>query len=256
MARRRRTPARPWQVWRRAFWTRPILLLAYALLVGAGGVLTLLAVPADVEDAYAMARADECPRAAVRPNAEVDAPRDCLERIPVTLSGPHYRRGPGSEWWLHLGVDRAIYADADVSTAGSNRLSDGDQVEALLWEGEPVLFEPAPGDRVETDGWGHRGWLLTLVIGLFVLSGSPMLLQSARFKRKTAGGWWSVDGDEVGLLPVLTPLMAVACLLGVPAMLGFVPLMLGAGTAWVICLAALGLALTLFAIVKQATRDH
>jgi hypothetical protein len=256
MARRRRSPAQPWQFWRRAFWTRPILLVVYAVLIGLAGVLVLLSVPDDVSDAYAMARADDCPQAAVRPDPEIGAPQHCLERIPVTLSGPHYRRGPGSKWWLHVEPHRSAYAIADLSTSGSRRLSDGDRADALLWQGEPVLIEKAPGDRVETEDWSHGRWLITLLLGLFVLSGCPMLLQSAWFKRSTASGWWSVDGDATGLLPVLTPLMSIACLLAVPAMLGLLPLMFGGGAEWAIGLAVAGLALTIFAIVKRGISGH
>ncbi len=254
VARRPRRQARPWQFWRRAFWTRPALLVLYALLAGAIGLLVVLAVPGDVRDARGMARAAECPRSAVRPQVEVDAPQGCLERIPVILSGPHYRRGPGSEWWLHIEGNRAMYVDVDLSSAGSRRLSDGDRAEALLWQGEPVLIEPEPGDRVETDNWGHRGWLITLFIGMFILSGLPLLLQSARFKRKTASGWWSVDGEEVGLVPVMTPLTSVACLLAIPVMLGSLPLMFGGGAGWAVSLALIGLALAIFAIAVHALR--
>ncbi|ADB31402.1 hypothetical protein Kfla_2326 [Kribbella flavida DSM 17836] len=248
MAKRRRKPARWWQFWRRAFWTRPGLVVLYALLVGALGLLILATVPGALADARGMTSAGECPRSAVRPEAAVAAPQGCLERVPVVLSGPHYSRGPGSEWWLEVGG--RVYADVDLSTADSRRLADGDQAEALFWEGAPVLIEPEPGERVETESWGHSGWLLWLYVGLFALSGLPLLLQSAVLKRSTARGWWSVDGDEVGLIPGMTPLNAVGALLGAPAMLGFLPLAFGGSVLWSVVLAAAGLALAVFAAVK------
>lgn len=254
MARRRRKPVRSWHFWRRAFWTRPALVVFYALLFGAAGLLVLLTVPARLSDARGMETAAECPRSAIRPQADVAAPQGCLERIKVNLSGPHYRRGPGSEWWLD--VDGRVYADVDVSVSAGRRLDDGDRADVLLWEGQPVVIEPSPGERVETDNWGHGGWLLWLYIGMFVLCGLPFLLQSAKLKRTTASGWWSVDGEEVGLLPVMTPLTAAASALAAPAMLGLIPLMVGGGVVWSVVLAFLGLALAVLTAVKQRIRDR
>jgi hypothetical protein len=246
-----RKAVRGWQFWRRAFWTRPILLAVYALLLGTGGLLTLLTVPSEIDDALGMMQAADCPPAAVRPQPETAAPQGCLERVPVMLSGPHYSRGPGSEWWMYVNGRSELYADVDVPTAGSRRLSGDTTADGLFWEGEPVAIEQPRGRRIETDNWGHPSWLLRLFLGMFVLSGSLMLLLAARLKRRTASGWWSVDGEQVGFFFGMTPLMAVACLLAAPALLGFLPLVLGAGTAWAVALALTGLALAIFAIVKQ-----
>jgi hypothetical protein len=255
MATRRRKPVRAWHFWRRAFWTRPALLVFYALLFGVAGLLVLLTVPARVSDARGMETAAECPRSAVRAQVDVAAPQGCLERIEVTLSGPHYRPGPGSKWWLE--VDGRVYADdVGLSESAGRRLADGDRAEVLLWEGRPVVIEPSPGERVETDNWGHRGWLLWLYIGMFVLCGLAFLLQSAMLKRMTASGWWSVDGEEFGLIPVMTPLTAAASVLGAPALLGLIPLLIGGGVVWSVMPAFLGLALAVLAAVKQRLRDR
>jgi hypothetical protein len=199
-----------------------------------------------------MRGAVECPAPAVRADPETDPPRDCLERIPVTLSGPWHTRGPGSSW--HLLAERdgrlGFYTEADLTTAGSRRLSDDTWVEALLWEGTPVAIDLPSGSRVETDDWGHSGWLMMLFLGMFAASGLPMLLEAARLKRGTTNSWWSVRGEQVALM-AMTPLMRSACLLGVPSMLGLIPLALGLHLRWVVLIAVLGFGLVIYAIVRS-----
>ena len=249
-----RTPPRGWHFWRRAFWTRPALLLGYALPVGVLGVVLLLNVPATISDALAMRTAPECPRAGIRPEPGTGAPDGCLERIAVTLSGPWFSRGPGSDW--HLLVDGRFYVEADLPPGGSRRLEDhGDdaRADALLWEGTPVLIDLGSGDRVETEDWGHRSWLFMLCFGLFTLSGCPMLIQAALLKRRTTDGWWSVRGESIGLMP-MTPLMQVACLLAVPPLAMFLPLAFGLHTAVVVVAGLAGLSLAVFGVVKARTR--
>lgn len=252
---RGKAPPRGWQFWRKAFWTRPALLVLYGLALGVVGLLVLLSVIGAARDAVAMGDAAECPRSAPRVEADVDPPAGCLERVPVTLSGPWYSPGPGSDW--HLLVERdgrqVFYAEADVPTTGSRRLTDDSAAEALLWEGKPVLIELPGGSRVETDEWGHRGWLLMLFIGMFVASAPPMLLAAARLKRMTTDSWWSVRGEPIGALGLIDfgPLMQVACLLAVPAMLGLIPLAVGFQVRWGIVAALAGLALVAYAIAKK-----
>ena len=253
MSRRTKAPPRGWQFWRRAFWTRPALLVLYALLAGVLGLLLLAGVPDGILDAVAMRRGVECPASAVRAEADVDPPKGCLERVAVTLSGPWYSRGPGSDW--HLMVERddrlAFYAEADVPTSGSRRLTDDAAAEALLWEGTPVAIELPAGGRVETEDWGHRGWLLRLFLGMFAASGLPMLLEAARLKRRTANGWWSVRGEQVAPV-VLSPLMGMAWLLAVPSLLGLIPLTLGLRLQWVVVIAVLSVGLAVYAVVRGA----
>ena len=253
MSRRTKAPARGWQFWRRAFWTRPALLVLYGFLVGLLALAALAFVPDRIRDAVAMRRAAECPAAVVRPAARIDPPHGCLERVKVTLSGPWHSPGPGSTWHLMIPEDGrpTWYADADVPTLGSRRLADDAEVDALLWEGTPVAIELPSGGRVETEDWGHRGWLLMLFLGMVTASGLPMLLEGARLKRRTAPSWWSVRGEAVELT-MLNPLMTVACLLGVPSLLAFFPLALGLRLHWVVTIALLGLGLTVYAVVKAS----
>ncbi|WP_446217950.1 hypothetical protein [Micromonospora sp. IBHARD004] len=253
MARRTKAPPRGWQFWRRAFWTRPALLVLYGLLAGVVGLLALADVPDGIRDAVAMRRAVECPAWTVRVEPDVDPPKGCLERIPVTLSGPWHSRGPGSDWHLMVEQDGefVFFAETDVPSSGSRKLGDDEEAEALLWEGSPVAIELPAGDRVETEAWGHRGWLQTLFLGMFAVSGLLMLFEAARLKRRTANGCWSVRGEKVGLM-VLSPLMGTACLLAVPSMLGLVPLMLGLRLQWVAVVALLSLGLAVFAVIRGA----
>ncbi|MFE9694823.1 hypothetical protein [Micromonospora sp. NPDC005806] len=253
MSKRTKSPPRGWQFWRRAFWARPALLVLYGLLAGVLGMLALADVPDGLRDAVAMRRAAECHAFSVRAVPRVDPPKGCLERVPVTLSGPWYSPGPGSKWHLLVEQDGRLgfYADADLPTSGSRRLTDNQEAEALLWEGTPVAVELPSGGRVETEDWGHRGWLQMLFLGMFAASGLPMLLEAARLKHRMANGWWSVSGEKAGLMG-LSPLMGVACLLAVPSVLSLMPLMLGLRLSWVVVVAVLSLALTVFAIKKSA----
>ncbi|MGN9915744.1 hypothetical protein [Micromonospora palomenae] len=146
-------------------------------------------------------------------------------------------------------AEYVLFAETEVPTSGSRRLRDEAEAEALLWEGTPVAIELPAGDRVETEAWGHRGWLQTLFLGMFAASGLPMLFEAARLKRGSADGWWSVRGEKVGLM-ALNPLMGIACLLAIPSMLGLVPLMLGLRLLWVAVVALLGLGLVVFAVIK------
>jgi hypothetical protein len=143
------------------------------------------------------------------------------------------------------------YAEADVSTRDSRRLADDAQADALLWEGNPVALDLPGRGRSETEAWGHRGWMFPLAAGMFAASGLPMLIEAARLKRRTANGWWSVRGEAVGPMS-LSPLMGIACLLGVPSMLAFIPLTLGVDPRWAVGVALFGLAFTTYAIVKAA----
>lgn len=257
MSRQKKSPPRGWQFWRRAFWTRPALLVLYGIGVGGVGVGLLAAVPNGVGDAISMRRAAGCPASPVRAEPKVDPPAGCLERVPVRLSGPWHQRGPGSRWRLLVERDGRLvpYARTNVSTVGSRRLADDARADALLWKGTPVAIELPGHGRVETEAWGHRGWILTLASGMFALSGLPMLIEAARLKRRTADGWWSVRGEAVRPL-LLTPLMGIACLLAVPSMLAFVPLLLGVGLPWAVGVGVLGLALVGYAVGRVANSSR
>jgi hypothetical protein len=249
---RAKSPPSGWAFWRRAFWSRPALLLCYAIVAGGLGGLALYGVPGAIQDAVAMRGAPVCPTAP-------DPPPDCLERVKATLSGPWYSRGLGSKW--HLLVERngrqVIYAETTVPTTGSQRLKqlgEDPEVVALLWEGEPVLIEAGAGEPVQTDSWGTRDWLMWFGIGWLALSGALMLLDSARVKRRTASGWWSVDGRPEGLITDMSPLMQVAVLLCAPPMLALPPLAFGLHPALAATVGLLGLALAVFVVVKVRTK--
>jgi hypothetical protein len=245
-------PPRGWQLWRRAFWTRPALLVLYAIAAGALGVALLASVPDEISDALAIRHAPECPAGPVRTEAKADPPTGCLERVPVVLSGPRHRR----EWDLLLERDGRLtfYADTNISAGDSAALSDNVRVDALLWKGEPVLIVVPGEGRVETESWGHRRWLISLGLGMFAASGLPMLIEAARLKRRTTNGWWSVRGEPVRIM-VLSPLVEIAFLLAMPPMLAAIPLWFALSLPWVVGGALLGLGLTIFSILKAA-RSH
>jgi hypothetical protein len=184
----KRSPAKQWHFWRAGFWFRPALVLLYSLIVAIIGAALVLAVPARLGESRAMLAAGECG----------DAPgEDCLSRVRARVDGPRYRRGPGDSWDV-VPVDsgREPFESVDVPSSDSNRLDDGDVVDALVWRNAVVAMETADGELVETDDYGHRGWLLRLGIGLFMFAGGIIGVKVARLKRRGSDGWWSTSAPS------------------------------------------------------------
>jgi hypothetical protein len=243
-----RKVVRSWHFWRAAFWTRPALLLLYAAILTPIAVATLLTIPGGFSDARAMENAHVC-RSAEDENG-------CLQAIRGTLDGPWYARGPGSDWFFRELTDGSV-EEADkfrASTAASNKLEDlaGATVTGLHFEGQVVAIEGPDGQLVETDEFGHQAWLLRLYIGMFALGGAAMLVNAARLKRSNTDGWWSVRGEGILLMTLASPWMKAACLLAVPSMLGFVPIVVIDSVPGSLAAFVGGLALTVFAIVKAS----
>jgi hypothetical protein len=53
-------------------------------------------------------------------------------------------------------------------------------------EGLVVVFTDR-GERIETDSFGHGGWIVPLGLGLFAVSGGIVGIQMARIKRMVPG---------------------------------------------------------------------
>jgi hypothetical protein len=235
----RKDPPSHWHFWRSGFWTRPALILSYSVVAGLVGLFFLASVPENLADARAMLDAPECSRS---------EQARCLERLPVEIDGPFSQRGPGSEWHFYSTDDgRRFLGEADISTYGSSKLDDGDRVEALMWEREIVVVYTDRGERIETDSFGHSGWIVPLGLGLFAVSGALVGVQMARIKRLGARSWWATSSETAGaFLPpsLLNGIIAVAMFGGASAALG-VALGLKAvpaailGVAVMVCLAAL-----------------
>jgi hypothetical protein len=211
----RKEPPRHWHFWRSGFWTRPALILMYSVLAGLVGLFFLTTVPENLADARAMLDAPECSRS--------DQAR-CLEPLPAEVDGPFSQRGPGSEWHFYsTDNERRLLGDADISTYGSSKLDDGDRVEVLMWEGEIVVVFSERGERIETDAFGHGGWIVPLGLGLFAVSGAMVGIQMARIKRMGARNWWSTSSETAGaLLPpsLLNVITGVVMFGGASAALG------------------------------------
>jgi hypothetical protein len=242
---------RHWAFWRKGFWLRPALVLLYGSVAVVGGLAVLAGLPAQIGEARSMTRAAECGAAVTD---------GCLRRLPVRLDGPYYQRGPGSEWEARPVGGGEAFEPVDVSTAGSSRLEDlagTGAVDALVWRGEVVAFETAAGERIEADGYGHRRWVLTVGIGLFVLSLGAIAVLTALVKRRASDGWWSTSAPPVGLLAptpatlVVGVLFFVACALVLSAALGAAP---GWALAVAIATAAGLTALVLWGLHRQRSR--
>ncbi|NUR05453.1 MAG: hypothetical protein HOQ22_10355 [Nocardioidaceae bacterium] len=76
-----------YQVWRRAYWKRPALLLLYGVLSLLVGLALVLLLPVRLAEARAMEDADVCRTA---------GQSRCLSEVRGYLDGPRYARGPGS----------------------------------------------------------------------------------------------------------------------------------------------------------------
>jgi hypothetical protein len=129
-----------------------------------------------------------------------------------------------------IGPAQALPSIVQASPKLLRPLAAAERAQAVLWQGRPVAIELPTGDTVQTNAWGHRVWLRTLFLGMFATAGPPMLVEAARLKRRTTNGWWSIRREDVApalawrpLTMGLSPLMAAACLLAVPSMLGVIP---------------------------------
>lgn len=237
-------PVRQWHFWRKAFWARPALLLVCAVGCAVGGVGMLTAVPGMYRDGEAMERAGVC-----RTPAEMD----CLEPVPGYLDGPHYKKGPGDHWYLRDGAELAQgFSGFDMATVQSRTLEQAEPdavVTGLAWEDDIVAVQLPDGRRVPTDQYGTSEWWTFLLISLFVLGASPMCVHFAHARRRAGGGWWAVRMDES--VPVENGrLMAVAVMLVVPALLGFLPIMLLTSVPLSVGATALGVGLGVFGGVR------
>jgi hypothetical protein len=187
---RRKDPPRHWHFWRAGFWTRPALILVYSVIGGLAGLFFLAIVPGEFANARAMLEAPECSRF---------GQAQCLVRRPAEVDGPFHQRGPGSEWHFYS-TKRRFLGEADISTYGSGKLDDGERVEVLTWEEEVVVVYTGRGERVETESYGHSGWIVPLGLGLFAVSGMLVGVQMARIKRLGAQTWWSTSSETAGAL--------------------------------------------------------
>ena len=233
-------PVRQWMFWRKAFWARPALLMVYGIGCGVAGAVMLLAVPNTYADGEAMERAHVC-----RTPAELD----CLEAVPGYLDGPHYKRRAGDRWYLRDGAELAQgFEGFDMATAQSHTLkqvSADTVVTGLVWGDRIVAVQLPDGRRVPTDEYGTSEWWTLLLMALFVLGAAPMCVHFALSRRRAGGGWWSVTMD--GSVPQEPGrLMAVAVLLVIPALTGFVPIMFLTSVPLSVGATALGTALAGF----------
>ena len=159
----------------------------------------------------------------------------CLYRVPGRLEGPHYSRGPGSDWdFLAVGQDELEEQEVQVGTMGSQRLRQvaGKQVTGLLWRGELVGFVVGE-EIVESDEYGARPWILRVLVGLALLGGGFMLSNAVSQKHRRGAGWFSLDGEPAGATRLTSWKMAAGTVLSMPALLAILPLAFGLPT-WTI----------------------
>lgn len=229
--------------WRKRFWMRPILLATYSILSFVAGLGALAAAIDAFQDVRGMAEAEICSGLS-RTEAQAGS---CLYPVTGRLEGPHYSRGPGSDWdFLEVGQEPSEEQEVQVGTVGSQGLRQvaGGQVTGLLWHGELVAFMVGE-EIVESDEYGARPWILRVLAGLALLGGGFMLSNAVGQKRRSGVGWFSVDGGSVGVISLASWRMAAGTVLAMPALLAILPLAFGLPT-WTI--ATTFLIATVFAI--------
>lgn len=192
-----------WQVGRRAFWTRPALLVV-AALVGA------LALGALVYDEYLDLRAD----------ARLDR-GCCLDQLRGVLDRDFAGRDFGQDFTV-VAEDGSEH-DIDVTFGASLRLDDfvGQEVTAYLADdlvGGPQVAAVRTPDGELVRAWGSRGRGITLTLALLGLGLSLVVGLAGSAVRKAAalrasggarsvwGAWWRtgpVDFEPVLLVPAV-----------------------------------------------------
>lgn len=229
-----RSTPKAWHFWRKAFWTRPALLVLYSLLAPALGLLFLGVAWSDFQDARGMTDAERC--TGVDRSGSVH--QDCLYESSGWLDGPRYSRGPGSDWHFFEGADTH---EVQVGTVGSRRLEDIGRrpVTGLLWHGELVAFEVG-GEVVASIEYGARSWTWLVLAGVVFIGGGGLLSQAATYKRRMAGGWWKVTSEQVGLMSEPTWRMTVASALMAPGMIAILLFAFGL-PVWLVYAALFGL---------------
>jgi hypothetical protein len=218
----------------KASWTRPGLLMVYAVAV-------LAFVPffswSAVEGVQAGRAVD-----AGRPCA-VDRDGPCLDAVAGTLDGPNPRHRSLNVGWEVDGV-----GGFEIGPHASDELErwQGHPVAALAFRGDVVIIETPDGRSFESLDVGLRGVLGSGSSALLALGGGVGLLRYARRKRHAYGGWWRVDGPSVEAVD-----LQIACAVMVPASCGF---LLEWGAAW--WFAVLVTALLTMAAVAAVVRSR
>ncbi len=196
----------------KAAWTRPWLLMVYAVVV-------LAFVPyfswSTVESVQAGRAVDAGRRCAV------DRAGPCLDAVAGTLDGPspHHRS-------LNVGWQVDGVGGFEIGPDASDELEEwqGQSVEALAFRGDVVSIETPGGRSFASLDIGLRGALGSGSLALLALGGGVGLLRYARRKRRAYGGWWRADGPAVQAID-----LPIALAVMVPAGCGF---LLEWGAAW------------------------
>lgn len=197
--------------WRRAFWTRPALLVVYAVLALAGGVgLTHEAV-----GALRAQRAVDADRA-----CRGDLRTDCLETVSGTLRGPsHVRRSSHQRWTVVVRGEKTGQIEVGGGDSADLRVWAGTEVEALAYDGRLLSVRTQDGETFEDVGSGYRGVTLWGSLAVTLLVAPVGFVRHARRKARAYGGWWrsrgpAVDpGDGPVAVAVMTPASVVFLLL-------------------------------------------
>ena len=215
---------RQWEFWRGGFWTRPVLMLFYAVVLVPLGLVLLGAGVGAVE----AGRALDAGRFCAAGQAE-----ECVERVAGVLDGPHYQRGPGDEWWVrpHNG-DEVLDEDVDGTHRDELEPYVGTTVTGLAHEGDLVAIDLPDGTRVETRAAGLRGAMFFAAMSLLCLSGGLIVFAHGWGTGRRVG-WFSTEGAGLGDSRLAHVTFVAAGVVFAPVLFAGLPLFFGA-PMWVI----------------------
>jgi hypothetical protein len=229
VARDRGDEVAHWAFWRKAFWTRPALLLAYTVLVVTGGVAGLVVTAAVWPDYLAVARGRVC----------LAEPAPCLDQVPGQITGPvanRSARGPTTYTWTFRSADGSVVDEFDVHRQRDDEVASAQRngSPGLLRHGEVVALM-TPDGILPVGGADLESvtlWLLALVL---VPGVATIGVRWSRLKARDSGGWWATpvspgEYSEFWLAawlmgPItwsLTILFGLPAWVGLPAAVGFV----------------------------------
>ena len=234
-------PVRQWEFWRAGFWKRPVLVAAVSLLPLFAAAWLLPQIGSAWSAGQALSSGETCTAA----RAE-----DCLLEVSGVLSGPHYSRGPGSEWWLQPANGGLL--DTGMAPPRSTALEpyDGEVVTGLVHDDELVAIRLPDGGVVRSREVGLDGVLWFAFLGLMAVCIGLMGLAHAWGSWRRTGSLIAVEGHGFDDSRVGVSLFVAACVAFVPVLFGGLPLFFGA-PAWVVLTATgVGAALLLVATLR------
>ena len=236
-------PVRQWEFWRAGFWKRPVLVAAVSLLPLLAAAWFFPQIGSAWSAGRALSSGETCSAARAG---------HCLWEVPGVLYGPHYSRGPGSEWWLQPASGGLL--DTEMAPPRSRALEpyDGEVVTGLVHDDEALVAIRLPdGEVVRSREVGLDGVLWFALLGLMAVCMGLMGLAHAWGSWRRTGSLVAVEGHGFDHdSRVCVSLFVAACVAFVPVLFGGLPLFFGAPALVVLTATGVGAGLLLYATLR------